>query len=387
MKTKIKDSIISKLAIALLMLVLIVSPVLIKTTVCSFETNIGAKAYILMDKNSQRVLVDSNSHEHLPIASVTKLMTILLTLENIDNGNVSLDDDVFISENASGMGGSQVFIDGNQNYKLGELLKSVIVASANDSSVALAEHIAGSENNFVRLMNERANELNMFNTNYANCTGLPTPSAYSCAYDQAILLSKILDYDTYQEYSHIWMEDFTHPSGRTTQMTNTNKLSRFYSGCLGGKTGSTNEAKYCLAVGAKRDNMSLISVVLGAPSTKERFGLASSLLDYGFSNFMNITIFSPADLVDKAVSIKGSNEIIGLYADHDYSIICSKDEKPIYSLSFNLPTTLKNVTEGEKVGSVEVIVDGVVVDTIDLFSNKTIQEKGIWDYFRDIVKA
>ncbi len=346
----------------------------------------NCRASVLIEKNSKKVLCENNSHTKYPIASVTKLMTVLLTLENVENNNISLEDNVIVSKNASGMGGSQIFLDADVEYKLGELLKSVIVCSANDSSVALAEYIAGSETNFVRAMNEKAKQLGMNDTNYVNCTGLPAPQGYSSAYDQAVLLSQVLDYDSYHTYSSIWNEEFTHPSGRTTQMTNTNKLSRFYEGCIGGKTGSTNEAKYCLAVGAKRADMELVSCVLGADTSPNRFKIASDLLNYGFNNFESQTIFSNKDLKNKHISIKGKSQICTLRADHEYTIVSTKGEKPNYSLNFNLPSTLKSVNQGEVVGNVEIVVDGVVVDTINLISNQTITEASVWDYFKDLIK-
>lgn len=350
-----------------------------------FDAEENYKSAVLIERNSGKILFDGNSRDRVPIASVTKLMTILLTLEKIEAGEISTTDKVTVSSNASGMGGSQIFLDANVEYELGELLKSVIVASANDSSVALAEYIAGSENNFVRNMNERARELNLADTNYSNCTGLPTTDAYSCAYDQAVILNKVLDYDLYHEYSHIWLENFEHPSGRTTQMTNTNKLSRFYEGCLGGKTGSTNQAKYCLAVGAKRSDMSLISVVLGAEDSKSRFKLASDLLNYGFDNFTSKTLFSNADLMDKTIEIKGKDRQTGLKAEREYCVVASRGEEINYSLNYNLPTSLKHVKENEVVGNVEIIVDGVVVDRINILATDTHDELTIWDNIKEII--
>ena len=291
MKNKILK--LSKYIITLTLIALFVSVLFISNELkvsATTEINANCKSAVLIEKSTGKILYDKDAHTRHPIASVTKLMTILLTLEQVEAGNISLSDNVLVSENANGMGGSQIFLDANVEYNLGELLKSVIVASANDSSVAIAEYIAGSENNFVSLMNEKANKLGLKNTFYSNCTGLPTTDAYSSAYDQAIILSKVLNYENYHTYSSIWNEDFVHSSGRTTQMTNTNKVSRFYSGCTGGKTGSSNQAKYCLAVGAKRNNMELISVVLGAENSKERFKISSDLLDYGFENFISKTI-------------------------------------------------------------------------------------------------
>lgn len=342
---------------------------------------------VLIERNTGKVLFDNNSNTKAPIASVTKLMTILLTLEDIESGKVSLNDNVLVSSNANSMGGSQIFLDANQNYKLAELLKSVIVASANDSSVALAEYLNGSEANFVKRMNERAKELGMNNTYYSNCTGLPTTDGLSTAYDQAILLNKVLNYDTYHTYSSIWLEDFHHPSGRITEMTNTNKLSRFYSGCIGGKTGSTNQAKYCLAVGAERNNMQLIAVVLGAETSKERFSLASNLLNYGFDNFTSKTIFNNSNLVDKIVEIKGMNRFTHLKAEREYSIVCNKNEEVNFSLDFHLPNMLTEVFENQVVGNVDIIIDGIVVDNINLLSCESYDKATLWDYFKEIINS
>lgn len=381
-------SIIFKLSFIIISLILCIAFLMPNRTIvaeASFTTNANYKSAVLIEKNSKQVLFENASDEKLPIASVTKLMTILITLEKIEEGSISLDDKVTVSANASGMGGSQIFLDADNEYVLGELLKSVIVASANDSSVALAEYIAGSENNFVRLMNERAKELKMTNTNYANCTGLPSAEGYSTAYDQALLLSAVLDYDTYHTYSSIWYEDFIHPSGRATQMANTNKLSRYYEGCIAGKTGSTNEAKYCLAVGAKRNDMSLISVVLGADSSQERFKCASDLLNYGFENFESKTLFSDKDLNGKSIKIKGMDRSTRLRAERNYTLVSKIGEDVNYSINYNLPSMLTSVKQNQVVGNAEIIVNGVVVDKINILALDSHREANVWDYFKEII--
>ncbi len=381
-------SIIFKLSFIIISLILCIAFLMPNRTIvaeASFTTNANYKSAVLIEKNSKQVLFENASDEKLPIASVTKLMTILITLEKIEEGSISLDDKVTVSANASGMGGSQIFLDADNEYVLGELLKSVIVASANDSSVALAEYIAGSENNFVRLMNERAKELKMTNTNYANCTGLPSAEGYSTAYDQALLLCAVLDYDTYHTYSSIWYEDFIHPSGRATQMANTNKLSRYYEGCIAGKTGSTNEAKYCLAVGAKRNDMSLISVVLGADSSQERFKCASDLLNYGFENFESKTLFSDKDLNGKSIKIKGMDRSTRLRAERNYTLVSKIGEDVNYSINYNLPSMLTSVKQNQVVGNAEIIVNGVVVDKINILALDSHREANVWDYFKEII--
>ncbi|MBE5741169.1 MAG: D-alanyl-D-alanine carboxypeptidase [Clostridiales bacterium] len=372
------------IAVMLLIIALLYHQTLI--THATNESEVTSRSSVVIERNSAKVLHDTNSHARHPIASVTKLMTVLLTLEKIDSNEISLEDKVLVSSNASGMGGSQIFLDADCEYVLGDLLKSIIVASANDSSVALAEYIAGSENNFVQMMNNKCRELGLIDTHYANCTGLPSAEGYSSAYDQAIILNRVLDYDTYHDYSSIWMEDFTHPSGRITQMTNTNKLSRFYEGCIGGKTGSTNEAKYCLAVGAKRNDMQIIAVVLGAENSKDRFKLASDLLNYGFENFTSKTIFSNNDLSDKIIKIKGMDRYTTLKAERDYTVVSNKNEDTNFSLSYHLPNMLTKVKENEVVGNVEIIVDGIVVDCINILSAETHDEASLWDYMKEIVK-
>ncbi len=371
----------------LLMFGLLFIPHKIITADASFSSDVNYKSAVLIEKNSNKILFENNCHDRLPIASVTKLMTVLLTMEKINNNEISLDDKVVVSATASGMGGSQVFLDSEEEYTLKELLKSVIIASANDSSVAIAEHIAGSENNFVKMMNERAKELNLADTNYVNCTGLPSPDGYSSAYDQAIVLKHVLDFDLYHEYSSIWMEDFVHPSGRTTQMANTNKLSRFYEGCIGGKTGSTNQAKYCLAVGASRNDVELISVVLGAENSKGRFKLASDLLNYGFENFETKTLFDSSMLKDMTIKIKGLDRVTHLKAERDYTYVTKIGEDVNFSLNYNLPNMLTKVYENQVVGNVEIVIDGVVVDKINILSTETHDEVTVWDYIKEITNS
>lgn len=378
---------VSIVLVFMLMFGLMLIPHKIITADASFESNVNYKSAVLIEKNSNEILFENNCHERLPIASVTKLMTILLTMEKIGSNEISLDDKVMVSATASGMGGSQVFLDSEEEYYLKDLLKSVIIASANDSSVAIAEHIAGSENNFVKMMNERAKELNLLDTNYVNCTGLPSPDGYSSAYDQAIVLKHVLDFDLYHEYSSIWMEDFVHPSGRTTQMANTNKLSRFYEGCMGGKTGSTNQAKYCLAVGASRNDVELISVVLGAEDSKGRFKLSSDLLNYGFENFETKTLFDNSMLKDKTIKIKGLDRVTHLKAERDFTYVCKIGEDVNFSLNYNLPNMLTKVYENQVVGNVEIVIDGVVVDKINILSTETHEEVTVWDYIKEITNS
>lgn len=379
----------NKILILTLALILLIVPFAISKNINSVNASeqiidSTCKAYVLMDKDSGKVLNENNSNSRMPVASIIKLMTILLTLEKIDCGEISLTDKVVISENASSMGGSQIFLDANCEYEVGNLLKSVIVCSANDSSVALAEYISGNEQLFVKEMNKKAKELEMNNTNYENATGLPSTNQYSSALDVAKVLKEVLDYDIYQQYSKIWLEDFVHPSGRTTEMTNTNKLSRFYEGCLGGKTGSTNEAKYCLGVGAKRNNLSLIAVALGCENSKERFSTCSDILNYGFSTYENKIVFSQENLNNIQIKMQGQNEMLSLVCERESNIVVSKGKELKVDLKYNLPNKLISVKQNECVGSVDIIINGEKYDSINLLSSKTIDEPSYLDYLKRI---
>lgn len=352
-----------------------------ETYAAQYIEAVPTRASILIDMDSNKTLYDKNSTERMPVASIVKLMTILLTFEQVEAGSLNLDDKLTVSENASSMGGSQIFLDANSEYVVGELLKSVIVCSANDSSVALAEEIAGSEANFVEKMNEKAAALGLENTNYVNCTGLPADNQYSCAKDVAKILSQVLKFDKYHEYSSIWMENFAHPSGRTTEMTNTNRLSRFYEGCIGGKTGSTNEAGYCLAVGAERNNLRLIAVVLGASSTKDRFKGASELLNFGFANYENHTL----DLSGKvSVSHKGEREV-KIKLDGNACILAEKGKLPEYEVVAYLPSQISSCKLGEQLGYIEVIIDGDTYSKIDVLADEDIKIPSYLDNLNDIL--
>ncbi|MCL2797950.1 MAG: D-alanyl-D-alanine carboxypeptidase, partial [Firmicutes bacterium] len=213
---------------------------------------VSARSALLVDYHTGTVVYEYNPTQHLPIASMVKIMTLGIIFDEIEKGGISFDTDVTASANAGAMGGSQAFLDANATYKAGELIKSIIVASANDSCVAMAEHIAGSTEEFVTRMNDKAAALGMSDTHFVNCTGLPAPGAYSCARDVGTMTRELLRHDGFYQFSTVWMFDFVHPGGRFTSLSNTNKLLKGYAGCDGGKTGFTTEAMYCLSATAKR---------------------------------------------------------------------------------------------------------------------------------------
>ena len=376
---------ISSSFLVLLAFCLIFSPTAIAHA--ESDLDIASKSGLLMDYFSGAVLYEKNSTTHLPIASMVKMMTTLIALEEYDEGNVSLDTMISTTENASGMGGSQVFIDPYVEYSFEDLLKSVIMASANDASVALAEYFNGNEKSFTNRMNKRAKELGMNDTNYANCTGLPAPEQYSCAKDCALLMREVLKHDLYHNYSTIWMDELVHPSGRKTELVNTNKLIRYFDGCDSGKTGSTNEAGCCLTASAKRGDMRLISVIIGAENSKNRFNESSLLLNYGFANFENRFLVDMTNPISNLPVSKGKMENCDVFASENYVAIVKKGDNLEYETTINLPNNLKAPLKvGDKVGMIKVTKDGTVIKEIDLIVKSDIKHSSYFDTIGKVVE-
>lgn len=331
------------------------------------ELSIKGKSAILIDFDSGNVLFEQNADEKVQVASIVKLMTTLLTFEEIDAGRLTLNEKLTTTENASGMGGSQVFIDPYVDYTIDEMLKSVIVASANDASVALAEKISGTEEAFVKKMNQRAKELGLTNTIYANASGLPEPGQHSTARDVAKLTKIVMSHKRYFDYSTIWMDKLVHPSGRETDVVNTNKLIRYFKGCDGGKTGSTDEAGYCLSATAKRGNMRLIGVVLGAKSANERFNETSKLLNFGFANFENKQLVSTENPLTNAEILKSKTKEAPVYASENFFVVSRKGEKSNYEMSIELNDKIKApLASNNVVGTLKISKDGVIIKEINL---------------------
>ena len=334
---------------------------------------------ILTEAGTGRVIFEKNADECRPVASVTKIMTILLTLEAIDDGRVSENDSVLVSPRASGMGGSQVFLDANRSYRLSDLLKSVIVASANDAAVALAEHLCGAEEAFVRRMNERAAELGLTNTHYVNCTGLPAEGHYTTARDVARLSAQLDRHPLYYTFSTIWMDELRHSSGRITQLTNTNRLVRFYPGCDGYKTGSTNEARYCMSATAKKDGMRLIAVVLGAQAGQTRFDEARAMLEYGFSNYQIVTPVREGERLGMDVPVKlGAEDSVSAVSGGTCSLLVRRGDTADISLEVALVERVSApVRVGNVLGEIRVKQGDAVVATIPALAGRTVELPGI----------
>ena len=331
-------------------------------------------AVLLAEADSGQIIFQMNADAPRPVASVTKLMTILLTLEALDAGRLTPNQVVTVSESAAGMGGSQVLLDVNERQGVDTLLKCMIVGSANDAAVALAEAMYGSEALCVEAMNRRAEALGMFGTHFENCTGLPAAGQHTTARDVAVMSRQVFAHPHYFDLSAIWMEDIDHGDGRVTQLVNTNKLLRLCDGCDGGKTGSTNEAGYCISATAKRGDMRLVAVVLGADSGKQRFAIAREMLEYGFANYRRYPVAVRGTRVRGVLPVTGgAADGVALALDGELTLLVNRGDEQRVTLSPDLPDSLPAPVEaGQAVGHVRVLADGREVARIPVVAAEAV---------------
>ncbi len=356
-----------------------------KINVSDSQLTAGCKSAYLIDYCSGECIYKENELSRMPIASVCKVMTLTLAMEAVDSGKITLDTLITASEHAAGMGGSQVFLGSGCQYTVDQLLKSIVVCSANDSCVAISETVAGSEDSFVAQMNKKATELGCNDTLFANCTGLPKENQYSCAHDVALMFKNLLSYENYFNYSKVWLEDFVHPDNRTTSMANTNKLIRKYSFCDGGKTGFTNEAGFCLAATAKKDNMRLISVVLGADSSDNRFSSTINMFNFGFSNYKNkIVLDKDVTLNDEFAVSGGKKKSFAVCPERNSYVFSAADKSPDVTFEIIADDVKAPVVKGQAVGKINVYKDGVLCDSVNAVSAEDVKKAGFGDYFKDI---
>ena len=346
-------------------------------------------AAILVEPESGQVIFEQNADTPCPVASVTKVMTILLALEALSQGRVALEDEFTVSQAAAGMGGSQVLLDVGEVQPFSVLLKSAIVGSANDASVAIAEALYGSENAFVERMNERARELGLKNTHFVNCTGLPAEGQQTTARDVAVMTMAMLSYPAYFDFSTVWLDEVDHGDGRITQLTNTNKLIRLYDGCDGGKTGSTNEAGYCISATAERGGMRLIAVVLGADTGSERFDIASEMLDYGFAHYRLYPVAQEGTKVRGELPVTGGDSAgVPLVLGGALTLLIQKGEEQGIQLVPDLPESVEApIAAGQEVGGVEVVVDGRSVARIPVLAAREVTAKGLKNALSRVLRA
>lgn len=348
------------------------------------EVEISAKSAVLMERDSGKILYEKSPDERVPIASVTKIMTMLLIMEEIDSGKLSYDDKVTVSEYAMSFGGSTMFLEAGEVLPVHDMLKGIAVASANDGCVAMAEHISGSTEIFVKRMNERAKELGMNNTNFINTNGLDAEGHYSSARDVAIMSRELAKHEKIFEYTSIWTDSLR--DGKF-DLANTNKLVRFYKGANGLKTGSTDLAGCCLSATATRDGINLISVVLGAPTSKDRFSDATKLLDYGFANFRVIRPVSKDEVMGEIDVTKGMSDKAVLIAEKDFSEVLKKDDLTEIETKLSLPENIKApISKGDVLGKAEFWSGDIKVGEVQLVAQSDIKKKSFFNILSEILK-
>ncbi len=335
-------------------------------------------AAILAETATGAIIFEKAADERREVASITKLMTALLVLEALERGDVKLTDSVQVSQNAAAMKGSQALLDANASYSLEDLLRTTIMASANDSAVAMAEYLCGSEEAFVARMNARAQELGMTNTMYVNCTGYPQEGQYTTARDVCTLCCEVARHPEYTTYSSVWIDTLTHPGGRVTDLTNTNRLVRFYQGCDGFKTGSTDAAKYCLAATAEKNGMRLVAIVLGTPVSQTRFDEARAMLDYGFANYQRIAIANKGDLLGESLPVHGgAADTVELALGGGLSMLLKNGQQAGLKLELVLPEYVDApVNEGDVLGTVNVLLEGQIVAKLNCVAAVAVPRPG-----------
>lgn len=354
----------------------------------SLKLTENARASILIERDTGTILYEKNAHEQLPPASLTKVMTLILVMEAIDQGNLTLDEMVTVSENAASMGGSQVFLAEGEQMSVDDLIKAVAIASANDASVALAERIAGSESAFVKLMNEKAKQLNLENTQFQNASGLPTPNHYTTAYDMAMMSKELLKYEDITKYTSIYEDYLRKGEENEFWLVNTNRLVRFFPHVDGLKTGYTSEAKYCLAATAKKDDMRVISVIMGANSAKERNAMTMSLLDYAFNQYETERIYGQNEKVGEFTHVKSQNYQYDLNTSEPISLLRKKGEKEVeISTDVKMNKIQLPIKKGDELGTVIVKTDGEIFYESPIYASEDIEVGSVFTLFKRAIKT
>lgn len=347
------------------------------------EMEISAKSAILIDQNTGKVLYKKNENEKLAMASMTKIMSLLLIMEKIDEGVIKYDDIVEISQEASSMGGSQIFLNPGDKYKVKDLLKGVAMASANDAVVALAEKTYGSKESFIEAMNKRAEELNLKNTHFVNVHGLDDENHYSSSYDMAIMAKELLKYEKILDYTKVYEEYLQKPDGSQIWLVNTNKLVRFYDGVDGLKTGYTAKAGYCLTATAKKNNLRLISVVMGEESIEKRSQDTVKLLNYGFNTYKVNLIKDKKEVLGKVKVEKGKKEYVDVVLVNDaIELLNVNDKVSKYNFKIDIEKIVAPVKKGNVIGKVQILnEDNKIINEVDITVKEDVKKANIWDLF------
>jgi serine-type D-Ala-D-Ala carboxypeptidase (penicillin-binding protein 5/6) len=343
----------------------------------------NSSSAIIMERDTGTVIYEKNSHEKLPPASMTKIMTMILIMEALENGKISLDDKVRASENAASMGGSQIFLEAGEEMTVKELLMGIAVASGNDASVAMAEHISGSVDAFINEMNEKAKEIGLKNTVFKNTTGLPADGHYSTAYDMALLAKELLKYEEITSYTGVYDDYLRKGSDNEFWLVNTNKLVKFYDGVDGLKTGFTREAKYCLTATAKKNGMRIIAVVMGAPTSKERNAQISQMLDYAFAHYSTEKKYDKNQLIKQVPISKGDKSKLKVITNESVSILTEKGTKVEgVTEKIKLKELTVPIKKGEQIGTLILEKDGKVLSKTNLVAGESVKEASFWQLFK-----
>lgn len=343
-----------------------------------------ARSAVLIERDTGTVLYDKNSNEALPPASMTKIMTMLLIMEAIDSGKLKMDEKIRTSEYAASMGGSQIFLEPGEEMTTEEMLRAIAIGSANDASVAMAERISGSEEAFVEEMNKKVKELGLKNTLFQNTTGLPAENHYSTAYDMGIIAKELLKYDEITKFTGVYESYLREDTDDKFWLVNTNRLVKFYPGVDGLKTGYTSEAKYCLTATAEKDNMRVIAVVFGAPTSKSRNAQVTKMLDYAFSQYETHPMYERNVSIDKAKVSKGDKKKIEVVTSEPISLLTKKGEsvddvKQEIVLKKEIKAPLK---KGDKIGELHLMKDGKTIVNSPLVASSDVKEAGWWILFK-----
>lgn len=356
--------------------------------VSAVEMDISAKSAILVDFNTGKVLYSKNENEPLAMASMTKVMSMLLIMEKIDDGSLKYDDIVEISTESSSMGGSQIFLNPGDKYKVIDLLKGVAMASANDAVVALAEKTYGSKEHFIEAMNKKAESLGLKNTHFVNVHGLDEEGHYSSAYDMSVMARELLKHEKILDFTRVYEEYLTKPDGSQIWLVNTNKLVRFYDGVDGLKTGFTQNAGYCLTATGKKNNLRLISVVMGEESIEKRSSDTVKLLNYGFNTFKVNLIKNKSEILGKVNVQKGKKENVDVVLVNDLIELLNASDKPSnYKFKILVDKITAPVKKGDVIGKVKVLNDnGVLISQVDITVNENVLKANLWDLFKRNLK-
>lgn len=342
--------------------------------------NLNCKSSLLMEYSTGNIIYENNSHEKYAPASVTKVMTMLLAMEAVDNGQVKLNDKATISARAKSMGGSTMYLETGELRTIEELIKGVSIESANDAAVALGEYIGGSEEAFIQRMNARAKELGMNDTNFVNPTGFYDANHYTSAYDIAIMSRELLKHSKILDYTSIWMETISEGRKEPFTLVNRNKMIKGYPGCDGLKTGYITESKYCISSTAKRGDIRFISIIMGAPSWKERNEMAGKLLDYGFSKFESVKLAKKGEVIEEIKLPKCKPDLVKILAKEDLNVIYEKGNKVNIEKKVQINTNLKlPLKKGDTIGRIEAIDGDKVLNEIEVVVDSDIKKMNFFD--------